>query len=191
MLSRFTIGLSLVGILLAGALDQAEMALAVEVGEKAPDFTLPSTTGKDISLSEFLGKKYVLIEFYGGDFDPTCAKNLSTRKVDFSKFQDLNVQILGISGNAPFSQKAFADSLKLPYPLLSDMEQNAATKAYGVVDGNKWRRSFFLIDKQGIIRGLWHGEDEGVFSNEPLLKAAQEIAGKPAEGVGEMKASGM
>ena len=45
--------------------------LAVEVGEKAPDFTLPSTTGKDISLSEFLGKKYVLIEFYGGDFDPT------------------------------------------------------------------------------------------------------------------------
>ena len=191
MLSRFTKVLSLAGILLAGALDQAGMALAVEVGEKAPDFTLPSTTGKDISLNEFLGKKYVLIEFYGGDFDPTCAKNLSTRKVDFSKFQDLNVQILGISGNAPFSQKAFADSLNLPYPLLSDMEQNAATKAYGVVDGNKWRRSFFLIDKQGIIRGLWRGEDEGVFSNEPLLKAAQEIAGKPAEGVGEKKASGM
>ncbi len=191
MLSQFTKGLSLACILLAGALDGAGMALAVEVGEKAPDFTLPSTTGKDISLSEFLGKKYVLIEFYGGDFDPVCAKNLSARKADYSKFQQLDIQILGISGNAPFSQKTFADSLQLPYPLLSDMEQNATTKAYGVVSGNKWRRSFFLIDKQGIIRGQWRGEDEGVFSNEPLLKAAQEIAGKPAEGVGEKKTSGM
>ena len=71
MLSRFTIGLSLVGILLAGALDGAGMALAVEVGEKAPDFTLPGTTGKDISLSQFQGKQLVLIEFYGADFDPT------------------------------------------------------------------------------------------------------------------------
>ena len=71
------------------------------------------------------------------------------------------------------------------------MEQNAVTKAYGVVSGNKWRRSFFLIDKQGIIRGQWRGEDEGVFANEPLLKAAQEIVGKPAEGVGEKKASGI
>ncbi len=59
------------GMLLVSVLGVAGMATAVEVGEKAPDFTLPSTTGKDISLSEFLGKKYVLIEFYGADFDPT------------------------------------------------------------------------------------------------------------------------
>jgi hypothetical protein len=57
-------------VLLAGVLGVAGVATAVEVGEKAPDFTLASTTGKDISLSEFLGKKYVLIEFYGGDFAP-------------------------------------------------------------------------------------------------------------------------
>jgi len=61
----------LASVLLAGVLSGASVATAVEVGEKAPDFTLPSTTGKDISLSEFLGKKYVLIEFYGADFDPT------------------------------------------------------------------------------------------------------------------------
>ena len=57
-------------VLLASVLGVAGVATAVEVGEKAPDFTLPSTTGKDISLSEFLGKKYVLIEFYGADFAP-------------------------------------------------------------------------------------------------------------------------
>ena len=70
MLSKFTKGLSLAGMLLAGALGGAGMALAVEVGEKAPDFTLPSTTGKDISLSQFQGKQLVLIEFYGADFAP-------------------------------------------------------------------------------------------------------------------------
>jgi len=57
-------------VLLAGVLSVASMALAVEVREKAPDFTLPSTMGKDISLSQFQGKQLVLIEFYGDDFSP-------------------------------------------------------------------------------------------------------------------------
>jgi peroxiredoxin len=57
-------------ILLSSVLALAGVATAVEVGEKAPDFTLPSTTGKDISLSQFQGKKRVLIEFYGADFAP-------------------------------------------------------------------------------------------------------------------------
>jgi hypothetical protein len=62
--------LLLSSVLLVGVLSGASVATAVEIGEKAPDFTLASTTGKDISLSEFLGKKYVLIEFYGADFAP-------------------------------------------------------------------------------------------------------------------------
>jgi len=71
MLTKRTKRLFLLGVLLAGMLGLTSLATALEVGEKAPDFTLPSTIGKDISLSEFLGKKYVLIEFYGADFDPT------------------------------------------------------------------------------------------------------------------------
>jgi len=62
--------LFLSSMLLAGTLGVAAVATAVEVGEKAPDFTLPSTTGKDISLSQFQGKKHVLIEFYEADFSP-------------------------------------------------------------------------------------------------------------------------
>ena len=105
----------------------------------------------------------------------------------------MNVQLLGISDSLPFSQKAFADSLQLPYPLLSDMKLNA-TKAYDVMYGTtegKWRRSFFLVDKAGIARGKWIGEDSRVFSTEVLLKAAREIAGKPAEDGGEKKPSAM
>ena len=58
------------GLLLVGVLAGASVATALEVGERAPDFTLPSTTGKEISLSQFRGKQPVLIEFYGGDFFP-------------------------------------------------------------------------------------------------------------------------
>lgn len=59
------------GLLLAGGLAMAGGAWAVEVGDKVPDFKLPATTGLDISLSDFRGKKWVLVEFYGADFQPT------------------------------------------------------------------------------------------------------------------------
>ena len=62
--------LFLLGVLLAGVLVGAGMAAALEVGEEAPDFTLPSTLGENISLRQFRGKHLVLIEFYGADFAP-------------------------------------------------------------------------------------------------------------------------
>jgi len=113
--------LILVVMLLTSLLAGMRETAALEVGEKAPDFMLLSTTGEKISLSQFQGKQFVLIEFYGADFAPTCSANLSARKADYSKFQHLNVQVLAISADNPFSQKALADSLHLPYPLLSDL----------------------------------------------------------------------
>jgi hypothetical protein len=62
--------LMVLGLLLVSMLVNTSVATALEVGERAPDFTLPSTTGKEISLSQFQGKQPVLIEFYGGDFFP-------------------------------------------------------------------------------------------------------------------------
>jgi len=113
------------------------------------------------------------------------------RKADYSKFQELNVQILGISYNNEFSQKTHADSLGLPYPLLSDIYLKAI-RAYGAVygetgakvdypglEGRQGGRMFFLVDKEGIVRGKWIGEDLAVFPNDVLLKAAQEVAQKP------------
>ena len=71
MLAHRIKSLFLSSVLLAGVLGTAGVATALEIGEKAPDFTLPSTMGENISLSQFQGKKSVLIEFYGEDFDPT------------------------------------------------------------------------------------------------------------------------
>ena len=71
MIASHSRTLKVVGVLLASMLVSASVAVALEVGEQAPDFTLPSTTGEPISLSQFRGKKLVLLEFYGVDFAPT------------------------------------------------------------------------------------------------------------------------
>jgi len=158
---------------------------ALKVGDRAPDFSLVSTTGDKISLSQFRGKRHVLLEFYGSDFAPTCGANLSARKSDYSKFEALNVQILGISTNHPFSQKTFAESLQLPYPLLSDFPDLKVTHQYGGLSLNPTyaqfgiaERAFFLIDINGIVRQRWlvKGGEEVIFPTEPLLKAALAVA---------------
>jgi peroxiredoxin Q/BCP len=71
MLGKLTKRLFLLNVLLSSVLGVASVAVAVEIGEKAPDFTLPSTMGEKVSLSQFQGKKPVLIEFYTDDFAPT------------------------------------------------------------------------------------------------------------------------
>ena len=167
--------LLLLGVLLAGGLGAVT---ALEVGEQAPDFLLPATTGGNLTLSRFRGEKLVLLEFYMGDFMPTCAANLSARKADYGKFRELNVQILAISGTSfQTSQQAFANSLDLPFPLLSDRPALQAIRSYGVLHTNPImaRRAFFLIDTQGIVRGRWWGEPFDVFPSEEILKTAQAM----------------
>lgn len=108
--------------------------------------------------------------------------NIEARWADYSKFQDLNVEVLAISSDSTFALKTQADSLKLTYPLLSDRYLKAI-RAYGVLAPDRVRalRAFFLVDQQGILRKQWllgMAGDDIVFSSEAILKAVQEIAGK-------------
>src|SRR5262249_61227109 len=109
-------------------------------------------------------------------------------------FRNLNVQVLGISADHPFAQKAFADSLQLPYPLLSDFPDLQVIRNYGVLwpqqigplrDGSvvvehapntAARRAFFLVDQQGIVRGKWLVENSAFFASEEILQRAREMA---------------
>jgi len=92
------------------------------------------------------------------------------------------VQILGISANATFSQQTFADSLKLPYPLLSDFPERKVIRSFGVLNEKAMvaNRSFFLVDPQGIIRKKWIIENPAttVVYSPTLLKDIEEIVGK-------------
>jgi peroxiredoxin len=88
------------------------------------------------------------------------------------------VQILGIGSSNAFSQKTFADSLQLPYPLLSDYPNLQVIRSYGVLAPTQVsaRRAFFLVDQQGVVRGKWLVENKENFSSEELLKTARVMA---------------
>lgn len=166
-------------------------AAALEVGQMAPDFELPATTGGTIRLSEFRGEKMVLIEFYHSDWGPTCTANISQRRDDYDLFAELGVQVIGISMSHTYSQAAFAQSLGLNFPLLSDFPHGRTITSYevGFAEGDaarlSARQSFFLIDKDGIIRGYWSerpiNPDEvlppdPLISSQPMLEVARAIA---------------
>ena len=99
---------------------------------------------------------------------------------DYSKFQDLNVQILGIGFSAPFAQKTFADSLKLPYPLLSDAPDSKVIRRYGVLDSNQKdaRRAFFLVDEQAIVRQRWLPDPSTVLPSQAILDEVRKVTTK-------------
>jgi peroxiredoxin len=113
-------------------------------------------------------------------------KNLSARQVDYSAFQELGVQVLGIAAEHSFSQISFADSLHLPYPLLSDYPALQVIQRYTGLqphpsDPNRMaaRRTLVLIDIQGIVRGQWHGETTDFFPSALILQKVQELPAKP------------
>jgi peroxiredoxin len=145
--------------------------MAAKVGDKAPDFTLYDTEKKPRSLKEFLGKKTVLA-FYPGAFTGVCTKEMCTFRDSLSRFNALNAQVVGISVDAPFANKAFATQNNLQFPLLSDFNRTAL-KAYGIVhEGfsglngySVSRRSVFILDKDGIVRYAWISDNPGVEPN--------------------------
>ena len=129
----------------------------LEVGMKAPDFTLLDKRGNSVSLSDFLGKKVVLY-FYPKDSTPGCTRQACAFAQSYSNFEDKNVVVIGISKDSVASHLKFAEKYELPFVLLSDPEL-VAIQAYGVWQEKKLYgkvnmgvvRSTYLIDEQGTI----------------------------------------
>ncbi|MBI3081282.1 MAG: redoxin domain-containing protein, partial [candidate division NC10 bacterium] len=104
--------------------------MAVKVGEKAPDFTLVDTALKPRSLKEFLGKTTVLV-FYPAAFTGVCTKEMCAFRDNLSQLSSIGAQMVGISADTPFSNKAFAEQNSLTFPILSDYNREAI-KAFGI-----------------------------------------------------------
>jgi len=170
---------SVLSVAFSFVLVTAGFALALGVGDKAPDFELDSTKGGKVKLSSLKGKN-VLINFYVLDFSPTLIKDLQASGSDnYSMFQAENTEVVGISANAPFSQKAFADFAKINYPLLSDRE-GKVMQAYGVYDEPRRiaKRSYVIIDKEGVIRYLDirpSNTEKDLLTTEQLLDAVKKV----------------
>ena len=104
-------------------------------------------------------------------------RELSSSRDDYPKFQALDTEVLGISANVRFSQTAFAESLNLNYPLLSDSRGQKVIKTYGVYNEKRHRarRSYFIVDKKGIIRFKKIMSGRKLLPNEELLKEIKKI----------------
>jgi peroxiredoxin len=108
--------------------------------------------------------------------------NLSARRAYFKSFEDLGVQILAVSANSTFSQQTVAESLKLPYPLLSDFPERKTIRAYGILNDKTMTaiRTFFLIDPQGVVRNKWvlANPSTDVVYSDTILRTIREVMGK-------------
>lgn len=149
----------------------------VNVGDPAPDFTLFDADRKPRKLSEFSGKN-VVIAFYPGAFTGVCTKEMCTFRDSLDRFRGLNAEVVGVSVDAPFANKVWADQHKLTFPLLSDYERKVVN-LYGVPFPNlagltgyvAANRAVFIVDKSGVVRYKWVAPNPGV---EPSYEEIQK-----------------
>jgi len=129
-----------------------DVAQEVKVGDTAPDFTLKDQDQKDVKLSDFKGKKNVVLAFYPLDWSPVCTGENKCLTDDFPNFQQSNAEVFGVSADSFFSHKAWADALGLKHRLLADMHR-AVSKQYGLYFEplNCSKRATVIVDKNGKV----------------------------------------
>jgi peroxiredoxin len=128
--------------------------MAVSVGQPAPEFTLKDQSQQEVTLADFRGKKNVVLVFYPLDWSPVCTNEHACMVNDIKRFESLNAQVLGVSVDSVWSHKAFAQKMKISYPLLADFQpRGAMADKYGVYLAEKGitGRAIVIVDKQGIV----------------------------------------
>jgi len=138
-----------------GTLKPIDSVLRVKVGDRAPDLTLPSVSGQKVSLSQFLGKKNVVLSFVPAAWTPVCSDQWPGYNIAKDIFSQYDAMLLGITVDNIPTLFAWTNQMgQLWFPVLSDFwPHGAIAKKYGVLRSNGVsERALFVIDKKGIIR---------------------------------------
>lgn len=140
----------------------------VNIGDQAPDFSLPDKNGKVKNLKDYRGSKTVLA-FFPGAFTSVCTTEMCTFRDVMAKFSKMNAKIVGISVDAPFSLAEFAKQNRIEFDLLSDSNKEVVSdyevmhENFAGINGLKAaKRSVFVLDPEGIVRYRWVSENPGV-----------------------------
>lgn len=151
------------------------------MGHKPPDFQLPDQDRKQLTLTDFLGKKTVLA-FFPGAFTSVCTKEMCTFRDSMQVLNSLKAQVVGISVNDPFTNKAFAEANKLQFPILSDYTRDTIRKFNvfhedfaGLRGYIAAKRSVFVLDSNGTVRYRWVSEDPG---KQPDYEEVKKVLAK-------------
>ena len=154
--------------------------MAVDVGAKAPDFTLPNQDREPVTLSERLKKGPVVLAFFPAAFSSVCTAEMCRFRDSASELNRVSAQVLGISVDTFFAQKAWADAQHLNFSLLSDFNKDVI-RQYGVVNPDMIglrdisKRAVFVIDRSGTVRHCEVLEDA---RNEPDYGKVTETLGR-------------
>lgn len=134
--------------------------MAVQTGQKAPDFTLFNSENEPWQLSEHLGDQHVVLLFFPGAFTGVCTDEMCTVNDDLSRYDDLNADVVGVSTDAPAALKAFAQLNDLDFTLLSDHDATVSER-YGAKFSSSEhilgfsrvsKRAAFVIGAEGTVR---------------------------------------
>ena len=158
------------------------MARGVQVGDKAPDFALPSQSGDQVRLSDRLGERVVVLYFYPKDNTRGCTAEACAFRDSHEVFTDAGAEVIGVSSDSADKHAAFAGQHKLPFTLLSD-EGGRVRKSYGVpaVLGLIPGRVTYVIDRTGTVRHVFNSMTNiGGHVSDALTVVRQLQAEQPA-----------
>jgi|ERR1700722_1042749 peroxiredoxin len=128
--------------------------MSISVGQKAPDFTLQNQDKKEVKLSDYAGKKNVVLMWYPLDFSPVCTNEHACVVNDMKSFDTLDAEVLGISVDSLWAHKAFADKMGIKYSLLADFHpKGAVSEKYGtyLADKGITGRAIAIVNKDGNV----------------------------------------
>jgi peroxiredoxin len=150
--------------------------MAIQPGDQAPDFTLKNTSLEEVILSSFKGQRNVVILFVPFAFTGVCTQELCDITQGLSAYAELDAEVLGISVDSPFTQKAWAEKEGIGIPLLSDLNKEVSS-AFGAQFDNLLgftgvaKRSAFVVDKEGVVRYASVSDDPKVLPDFDAIKA--------------------
>jgi glutaredoxin-dependent peroxiredoxin len=166
-----------------------DTTMALKIGDKAPDFELSTKTSegpKKVKLSDNFGRKNTVVLFFPMAFTGVCTQEMCDVSQGLNAYAQLNAEVVGISGDNPFAQEAWAQKENIAVPLLSDYEHKAA-QTYGVAYDSFLpqlnlgmsgvaKRSAFVIDKEGVIRYAESNDDPKQLPNfDKIRETLQQL----------------
>ena len=150
----------------------------IAVGQKAPEFTLKNQDMQEVSLASLKGQSVVLA-FYPLDFSPVCSNEHACFTNDLKQFEGLSAKVLGISVDSPFAHKAFAEKLRISYPLLADFHPKGdVAKKFGLYLEEKGitNRATVILDKDGVVRFVKVYDIPTSRDNAEILEALKKLS---------------
>ena len=155
---------------------KASAGKAVEVGDPAPDFTLPTQDGSPLRLSDLLKERCVVLFFYPADFTSVCTAEACAFRDSYEVFREAGAEVIGISSDKVDSHQKFAQQHKLPFRLVSDESGKVrqlfgVPKALFVLPG----RTTYVIDRKGVVRDVFSAQLASAGHVEKALQVVKSL----------------